>query len=293
MTNLQSVACAVTMVRGDHFFLQKWVDYYGARFGRKACHVISHGFDPEIQRIAEGCNITVIPFEENPGFDVIRWRMLNSIVQGLLNYYRHVIVGDVDELIVIDPNRADDLLDFLANTRGGRVLTPIGLEVVHLPNEETQSIEKAVLGPRRFVRHKADYSKPCVVSAKVKLARGCHFTKYNQFRGPKGLYLFHLKFCDLGQYSAAMDRRNELTKDTGTSFRDASIGRHWFAEFRGDDLEIFSEFETLERKPFKMEPIRQRMEATFEPRGESGFYQSSREEEEGLFEIPERFFGIF
>jgi hypothetical protein len=47
----------MTMAYQDHFFLQRWVDYYGRQFGREHLYILSHGGDPEHRRIAEGCNV--------------------------------------------------------------------------------------------------------------------------------------------------------------------------------------------------------------------------------------------
>lgn len=290
---MQNTAAAVTMVKGDYFFLSKWVAYYGGLFGRKSCYVIAHGEDPKIEDIASGCNVITIPFEPNPSFDVIRWRLLNAQTQALINYYKHVIVGDVDELVVIDPDISGNLHEYLSGVRTGQVLTPIGLEITHLPNEEKDGVEGPILGPRRFARHVASYSKPCVVSATTKLSRGGHFAKTGKFNSPDGLFLFHLKYSDFTQYAEAMDRRNAFTASTGAGFREASVGRHWFEGFRGDDAEIFKAFHNLERKPFEFSGLRQKMRDAFEPRGDSGFWHSTRENEAGLFEIPERFFGMF
>ena len=34
---------AMTMVGGDHFFLSRWVEYYGRQLGRENLFVLSHG----------------------------------------------------------------------------------------------------------------------------------------------------------------------------------------------------------------------------------------------------------
>ena len=289
---MQQVAAAVTMLRGDHFYLKKWVAYYGGLFGREACYIVSHGYDETIQDIAEGCNVITIPFAPDPRFEANRWRLLNNLVQGFRHYYKHVVVGDVDELILMDPAQNTNLFQFLNEAPPDQVITPLGLEVVHLPSLETASVAQNILGPRRFVRHAADYSKPCIVSSDARLSRGAHFASHDQLNCPDGLYLFHLKFCDFETYAKVMDHRNEYASSLDMNFRQASVARHWFEGFRGEDAAVFSAFEALDRKPFVMDPIRHAMIESFKPRGDKGMWQTTRENVDGVFELPERFYGL-
>lgn len=291
---MQSTVAVVTMVRDDAFFLRKWAEYYGGMFGRENCYVVNHGRGEEVARIAEGCNIIGIPGEAHKNFDMKRWRLLNNLVHGLRSYYKHVIVGDVDELVVLDPKADKTLLRFLEQAPKNRVLTPLGLEVIHRIDQEPDEITGPVLGPRRFVRLAPHYSKPGVVSAGVKLARGGHFTQYEELHTPENLYLFHLKFCDFGNYVGVMDRRNQVTAETGVGAKEASIGRHWFAEARGEDRAVFDAFTNLKlHEGFDLAPYRKAMHKSWKPRGDTGFWQFDRPDIDAQFELPERFFGVF
>jgi hypothetical protein len=232
-------AAALTMVRDDAFFLKAWLRYYGKELGRDNCYVINHGRGGEVAALAQSCNVIGIPGDAHRNFDMKRWRMLNNFVMGLRCYYDHVIVGDVDELVVLDPEAGMDLRTFLGTVPANRVLTPLGLEVIHRIDLETEPVEGCILGPRRHVRPAPHYSKPCVVSVGTKIARGGHFTQYPKLHTPEHLYLLHLKFCDFTAYAEAMDRRNKVSAATGVPVREAAIGRHWFAEARGDDGRCF------------------------------------------------------
>ncbi|MEL6888901.1 MAG: glycosyltransferase family 2 protein [Pseudomonadota bacterium] len=288
---MQTVA-AVTMVRDDAFFLKAWLRHYGEMFGRENCYIVNHGRGAEVAQLAEGCNIFGIPGDPHKNFDVKRWQLLNNLVEGLRKYYKHIIVGDVDELVVWDPGAGGSLLEFLRQSPKGKVFTPLGLEVIHRVDLEEAAIEGHILGPRRHVRPAPHYSKPCIVSAAVKIARGGHFTQFDKLLTPEALFLFHLKFCDFGVYSGVMDQRNAVTDALNTTIRDAAVGRHWFAEARGEDRAVFEAFETLEMQDgFDMRPLRRRMQRSFKPRGETGFYQFDRPDYEMQFVLPERFYG--
>ncbi|MGH1451718.1 MAG: glycosyltransferase family 2 protein [Paracoccaceae bacterium] len=291
---MQSDVAVVTMVRDDLFFLGAWLRHYGALFGRENCYIVNHGRGEGVAELAKGCNIIGIPGEHHKNFDMKRWRLLNNLVAGLKSYYRHVIVGDVDELVVCDPDSGKTLYEFLRDLPEKRVLTPVGLELVHRIDIEPDAITDTILGPRRHVRLAPHYSKPCVISTGTKIARGGHFTQYDKLHTPDELYLLHLKFCDFPEYVAAMDRRNEVTKATGAGVKDAAIGRHWFAEARGEDRAEFEAFADLEMMDgFDLRDIRKKMQRSFKPRGETGFFQFDRPEYARQYLLPERFNNMF
>lgn len=289
---MQTVA-AVTMVRDDAFFLRAWLRHYGGLIGRENCFVINHGRGDEVATLATGCNVIGIPGDPHRNFDMKRWRMLNNFVMGLRCYYDHIIVGDVDELLVLDPAAGTDLLSFLRAAPINRVLTPLGLEVIHRIDLEPEPITDRILGPRRYVRAAPHYSKPCVVSVGTKIARGGHFTQYDKLHTPDHLYLLHLKFCDMSAYIAAMDRRNAVTASIGASVREAAIGRHWFAEARGKDQTVFDGFSDLSvQDGFDTAPLRRRMQRSWRPRGDTGYWEFDRPETDAAYVLPERFVGL-
>ncbi|MBB95287.1 MAG: hypothetical protein CML68_11915 [Rhodobacteraceae bacterium] len=286
-------AAALTMVRDDAFFLRAWLDHYGTLFGRENCYVINHGRGETVAEMAKGCNVIGIPGDPHKNFDIKRWRLLNGQVQGLRNYYRHVIVGDVDELVVLDPEAGMDLKSWLDTVPEKRVLTPLGLEVIHRIDVEPEPVTGKILGPRRHVRPAPHYSKPCVISEPTKIARGGHYTQHPKLHAPEHLYLLHLKYCDFDAYCEVMDRRNQTTADTGGTVKDVSIGRHWFAEARGEDRAVFEAFQGLEmQEGFDMAPLRRKMQRSFKPRGDTGYYNFARPDYETQYVLPERFSGL-
>ena len=289
---MQTVA-ALTMVRDDPFYLQLWLRHYGNLLGRENCYVVNHGRGDLVADLAQGCNVIGIPGDPHRNFDMKRWRMLNNFVMGLRCYYNHVIVGDVDELVVLDPDAGMTLPEWLETVPANRVLTPLGLEVIHRIDLEEEPVAGPVLGPRRHVRPAPHYSKPCVISTGTKIARGGHFTQYGKLHTPEHLYLFHLKFCDFAAYAETMDRRNAVTEATGATVKEAAIGRHWFAEARGEDRAVFDAFQSLEMQDgFEMGPLRRKMQRTFKARGETGYYEFDRPDYDTQYQLPERFNGV-
>ncbi len=290
---MQTVA-AVTMVRDDAFFLKAWLRHYGEMFGRENCYVVNHGRGQEVSDLAQGCNVIGIPGDPHRKFDIKRWSLLNNLVGGLRRYYRHVIVGDVDELVVVDPDAGVNLRQWLETAAEGRIYTPVGLEVIHRIDIEQEPVTDRILGPRRHVRLAPHYSKPCVVSAPAKLSRGGHFAQYDKLHAPDALYLMHLKWCDFDAYVQAMDRRNAVTEQVGAAVSQAAIGRHWFAEARGEDRTQFEAFAELEMEEgFDLGWVRRKMHRSFGPRGDTGFFAFRRPEYRKQYRLPERFTGLF
>lgn len=291
---MQSTAAALTMVRDDAFFLKAWLRHYGEVLGRENCYIVNHGRGEVVAELAQGCNVIGIPGDPHRNFDMKRWRMLNNFVAGLRSYYSHVIVGDVDELVVVDPDDGRNLLEYLRDMPERRVLTPVGLEVVHRIDIEPETVGDRILGPRMHVRLAPHYSKPCVISAGTKIARGGHYTQADKLHTPDELYLFHLKFCDFPNYVAAMDRRNAVTQEIGAGIKETAIGRHWFAEARGEDR---AEFEAFARIPmedgFDLGWVRKRMHRSWGPRGETGYFEFDRPEVDKQYRLPDRFIGAF
>ncbi len=286
-------AAAVTMVRDDLFFLRAWLRHYGGLLGRENCYIINHGRGTEVVAEAEGCNVIGIPGDPHKNFDVKRWGLLNGLVGGLRRYYRHVIVGDVDELVVLDPQCGETLLERLEKTRENQVLTALGLEVIHRIDLEEDEITNQILGPRMHVRPAPHYSKPCIISAPVKIARGGHFTQHDKLNAPDDMYLLHLKFCDFAAYVGVMDQRNKVTGELGGEVKKVAIGRHWFAEARGEDRLVFEAFAELEmREEFDFTRLRRRMRRSFGPRGDTGFYHFDRPDLATQYRLPERFRGV-
>ncbi|HBZ44332.1 MAG TPA: hypothetical protein DEO85_09825 [Maritimibacter sp.] len=294
MQNDKSFACALTMVRDDYFFLERWIRYYGNLFGKDALYIVNHGANPKVAEIAEGCSVINIPDMFSEMFDAMRWRMLTNFANGLRSYYEFIIVGDVDEYVVPDPKLGLDLPGFLAKRRRNVTLTPIGLEVVHLSDRETQPIaDSPMLGVRRYVRYTSAYSKPCVLTKATHLSRGGHYANDPELKLFKNLYLFHMRFVDKDLYLDTLARRTErvdsIEKDPGDDKR--LISREWRREFQKDDPMAGLQSMPI-REEFDLSREIRKMEKTWGPRGEEGLHAFEKNIGDELMALPERFFGI-
>ena len=290
---MKQPAAALTMVKDDYFFLQRWVDYYGAQFGRQALYVISHGGDPEIASIATSCNVITIPAGFDKTFDMKRWRLLSHFANGLHAYFNFVICGDVDEFVVVDPKSGLDLAGFLAKRHQRAVLTPIGLEVIHRPDVETEPIGSSILAARRHCRYSSYYSKPCVIGLGAKLSRGGHYSDFSELKVFANLYLFHMKYGDRDLYVDTMRRRSELARQSAEKDSDgkAIVSSAWFVESGAEAEEIDRLAALPVRDDFEFAGHLEAMTHSWERRGENLWHFKKHVGTE-LHTIPDRFSGV-
>lgn len=213
---------AMTMVGGDHFFLKRWVDYYGRHLGREHLYVLSHGGDPEHEVIAEGCNIIYLPHDPTRYcFNQRRWQMLSMFASGFTRYYNWVLTGDVDEIVAVDPAVSDNLVDYLGRFDPDDrppVISPLAIEMVHNPTLEPGKLtdDVNVLDVRRIYRLNANYNKPCITRNKIVMAPGGHFANERRHFLDPDLYLFHLRFIDYDMcHERLMLRKSQRNQQSG------------------------------------------------------------------------------
>ena len=75
----------LTTIRGEDFFLEKWIEYYGAQFGRKNLYVIVDGHDQDLPDDIRDVNFIHIPHvpAQIVAFEKRRARLISGIASGL------------------------------------------------------------------------------------------------------------------------------------------------------------------------------------------------------------------
>jgi Glycosyl transferase family 8 len=289
---------AVTMVKGDHVFLRRWVDYYGGLIGRENLYVLRHGHDEEIDRIAAGANILHQPDTgDKTGFDRRRWATLSHFTSGLTLYYNWVICSDVDEIVAPDPATGLSLPDYLdalsANGRAPHVISPFAIEIVHTPALEPEPLDPArpILSVRRNFRLNSNYAKPCLTRRRINFSVGGHGCASADVVLDPNLYLFHLRFMDdtlsrarlLSRKAWAEDKTNATpggTKATNTWLRGTDTFETLSQQVPTEERAEFPEFVKA------MRDGRQQAESTG-----NWFFKTMRSKE--LYRLPERFSRLF
>jgi hypothetical protein len=289
-------AGAMTMVYKDYYFLQRWVDYYGRQFGREHLYVLSHGGDPEHDRICEGANVIHLPRDPTLWrLERRRWGINSQFSAGMLRYYNWFIVGDVDEVVIVDPAVAPDLVTYLGTYTGKRVpasLCPFGIELIHNPDAEPEPLadDATILSRRRVFRANANYAKPCVLRKETGFTIGGHANSHQPRTLDPHLYLLHLRFFDYDMVTERLKGRKEL-RATMAGDRDLKdVGKAW-----GKDLETFLALSkgTAEREDAELPDFRKRMidEQQHLHDGKITFFGGGRTK--SLFRLPDRFASVF
>lgn len=144
-----SKVAAVTMVYNEAEYLPIWLKHYSRQVGIENCFIIDHGSNDGSTRDLAGCNVVKIP--RSP-YDPIKQTSFNSqFCSSLLNWFDWVVYSDVDELVIVDPSVASNLVEYCSCSIPS-VVTAIGLNVVHrLEIEDVLDFTKLILGQRRYV----------------------------------------------------------------------------------------------------------------------------------------------
>ena len=279
------------MVKDDYFFLEKWINYYGGMFGKKSLYIINHGDDDTVNKMAQGCNVTSIPGGFDKQFDSKRWRLLNHFANGLRSYYSYVVCGDVDEFLVFDPKTGLNLADFIAKRRKPNLITPLGLEVVHRPDIEPDSVENSILGPRQYCRFSTYFCKPCLIGREAVISRGGHYADRKEKVVFKNLYLFHMKYCDHGMYKDTMNRRG-IQMDKLDQEEQVALSAEWMEKKDVEEDRLIELANLPVREEFDFSERLTEMDDTWGQRENSKYWHFKKHVGRELYPIPDRFSGI-
>ncbi|MCQ8277948.1 glycosyltransferase family 2 protein [Acetobacteraceae bacterium KSS8] len=186
----------VTMVYNEAEFLPVWLRHYGAAVGEAHCYVVDHGSTDGSTAPERTGEASVIRIPRSPQDDSTRNGFIGDLCAGLLRWYRSVIYVDVDEILVVDPDVAQSLRAFADGLPEDAVVTAIGLDVIHAPDEEPSIDWSLPIGrQRRWLRFSSAMCKPVIIRRRVAWAPGFHCIDAAPWFAP--LFLFHLRYADL------------------------------------------------------------------------------------------------
>lgn len=197
-TQLKRIA-AITTVRNDIVFLEKWVQYYGSELGIKNLYVFIDGHDqpkPECLNEVNTIFLPHLPLKREQA-DSRRSRVMSDMARGLFRYFDAVIVTDVDEFLIVDPNVNLSLTEYLAQTDARVSLSGLGMDVgQHLELEPALDRSRPFLDQRKFAHLSSRYTKPSVAFKPVTWGSGMHRIKGRNFHIDPNLFLFHFGMVD-------------------------------------------------------------------------------------------------
>lgn len=284
----KAFACALTHVRHEGFFLEKWIAHYGAIVGRENLYVAIDGDDwtPDVD--LTGITTEVLLGAPRQRIRNDRWiaDQMSVRANGLRKRYQYVIRGDCDEYVVIDPNSGLDWPRALEELGDDGYIFALGIDMVQAPGEE-QGLDRnrALLGQRQFGYVADRYSKPFVISRWNNWSGGAHRLLNRKVRLSAHFRLFHLALADRGLAAERMAARGGLAQhgshlghqQTRLEAIDAAVTEHLFSY---DDAVAVG----MQKFPIEEDgsPAKRPREAKVAGASEKGLYTR----------IPERFFGL-
>ena len=206
---------AVTMAYNEPVWASAWARHYAAQVGAEHCLLLDHGTD---DGSTDGLPVPVRRLPRSPLDDAWRVEQVRAVVAELLGRYDAVVHTDADELLLADPALYPDLRAYAAATPHP-VVTAIGLDVQHLPDEEPALDLLAPFGAQRqWVRFSAAMCKPALVREAVAWAPGFHCCDAPLVTDR--LYLLHMRYADLGL------GLRRLARTRGQAFSSPDIAGH-------------------------------------------------------------------
>lgn len=195
----KELVCALTHVRHEDFFLEKWIDHYSQIAGRENLHVVIDGDDWEPAVDLTGIHTEVLL--DAPRRRIRNDRFIAREMSGRANRlrkkYHYVIRGDCDEYVVIDPQAGLDWPEALEELGEPGYVFALGVDVVQAATE-TDALDRAapILGQRRHGYIADIYTKPFVISRWANWAGGAHRLLNRPVRMSDHFVLFHMALAD-------------------------------------------------------------------------------------------------
>jgi hypothetical protein len=280
-------ACALTHVRHEGFFLEKWIDHYGALVGRENLYVVIDGDDwePEVDLTGIETEVLLDAPRRRIRNDRFMAKEMSARANQLRKRYDHVIRGDVDEYVVVDPASGLDWPAALQELTEEGYIFALGVDVVQHAGE-TEPVDRAapILGQRRHGFVADRYTKPFVISRWNNWSGGAHRLLNRPVVMSRHFTLFHMALADKGVAEERLAARGGLTQHR--SFVDHQTDRLDAIAQTGPGPLDFAEAAAIAHRDFPVEPdgsVAKRPRASSHPAAV----------EQGLpVEIPERFFGL-
>lgn len=206
----------ISMARNDHFFISKWIDYYGHMFGLQNLFLILDGYDQPLPDQHKSMNIIRIQHTPMPRLkgDRFRARLVSEKAKTLFQQgYQRVIAHDIDEFLVLDPKTNQSLQQYLLKPAKTSSRSALGLDVgQHLKEEEAINPSIPFLQQRKYAHVSARYTKAIVAHRPVVWGSGYHRVKGCNFHIDPNLYLFHFGMVDYAQCKNKIESK-ELLKE--------------------------------------------------------------------------------
>lgn len=249
---------AITMVRNDDFYLEKWVEYYGRELGKENLYIYFDGTD---QKVADFCEGTHVELREKITCQLVaaekdRLRFLSQKAADLLSNGYDIIIGvDADEFVVVDPKRGQTLRQYLEEAKIKTSLSGLGLDFGQKLDEEGDiTSDRTFLSQRHYAQIGTRYTKPSIIAKPCKWGSGFHRIKGQNFNIGKDLYLLHFGYFDKKRLENRFSDKDRLKQGWEKHMKKRSRTIRYASTLPARDFDTWTRFgricQTLCRPPY-------------------------------------------
>jgi len=222
-----------TIVRDEKERLSLWLKYYLRFFNKNDIYILNHNStDDGTKNI--GCKLFKITCKPFSAF----WQasIASTFLKQLLKFYEIVLYTDVDEIIAPDPEKYQDLSDYIRRFENDYVRCT-GYEIVHLKALEPPiDFDKPIIAQRKFWYPRKLFNKPLITKKFINWEPGFHSAdKYIKIDSE--LFLIHLhkldyELCKNITAQRSKRRRDKLDLTLNFGYHNRLIGNDfdkWFS----------------------------------------------------------------
>ena len=287
----------VTNIRDEPVFLPLWVGHYEKIVPRAHLFVIVDGMDDVLPPSVAGVQVIRMPKgAAKPGWEDERWRMITAFVNALHERFDVVVMNDVDEFLIADPECGTPLVEALAEAVQVGVISPFAVDVIHRVDLEPAALrpDQPILRQRRHVRVHSAYCKPCIIARPVRLSPGGHQSDFPTLHLSRKLFLFHLRAMDRDMMVARQAKRRQMVTDPEGRITEGIAGAGWNLGDAEIDayLAKFIERRAPEAGDFAFDWQRARIESVWQRDRATGFWQHGMIRNWRPYVIPDRFLDL-
>ncbi len=201
---------AITMVRNEPDYVERWARHYGSQVGFSNCYIIDHSSEDE--SLDELDQVNILKYPKIRLDREKKAKIISHICSDLCKKYDSIVFTEVDELLFVDPRYFKNLPECIAAMEGS-YLNAIGFEVVHIPKLDSENFDafKEVLhqsfpvsNQRKWICFNSSLCKPSVMSKSFDWASEPYSLLPPRFNH---LYLMKLRFSDLASALLRIQRK--------------------------------------------------------------------------------------
>jgi len=239
--------CVFTFVKNEKVFLPIWLKYYSRFFDKADIYVLDHDSDDDsIQECSRSYGFKVIELHHDSYDDIWRIEVARQQQAQLLLSYEYVLYADADEIIVPNPEKYNDLRDYIEKCSLECVVCS-GYEMLHIRQKEPAiDLDKSIFKQRKYWYVNPFYDKPLLANQSLDWICGFHHAQNKIGIKDNDLWLLHLHKMD---YGICWNKHEQILN---YKWNEECIKRNLGFQFRIDNINDFNKYFDTRHSDFKV-----------------------------------------